>query len=180
MASLRCCGARDERPPDAGSRSVARRENGARLASGACSRRRCFCSFALAVLAVLATLAPEQAAAQTVTTFISNTGQSAPFTATSMRGIAFTTGTGTYTLSSVTIAVSTQTVGSNPTPLVQIYTNGTDSLPGTLVATMTNPATLVDNTDNVFTAPANTTLAAMHDLLAGHEQFRQHLLWHGV
>ena len=67
----------DERPPDAGSRSVARREKGARLASGACARRGCFCSFALAVLAVLATAAPEQAAAQTVTTFISNTGQSA-------------------------------------------------------------------------------------------------------
>ena len=32
-------------------------------------------AFALAVLAVLATVAPEPAAAQTVTTFISNTGQ---------------------------------------------------------------------------------------------------------
>ena len=98
---------RDERPPDAGSRSVARRENGARLASGACSRRRCFCSFALAVLAVLATLAPEQAAAQTVTTFISNTGQTANSASTNaVRATAFTTGTGTYTLSSVGISSS--------------------------------------------------------------------------
>ena len=150
----------DERPPDAGSRSVARREKGARLASGACSRRGCFCSFALAVLAVLATLAPEPAAAQTVTTFISNTGQTGGGVTNQTRATAFTTGTGTYTLSSVAIAVSTPTVGSNPTPLVRIYTNGTDSLPGTLLATMTNPATIVDDTVNIFTAPANTTLAA--------------------
>ena len=147
----------DERPPDAGSRSVARRENGARLASGACSRRGRFCSFALAVLAVLATLAPEQAAAQTVTTFLSNTGQSANTSTNTVRATAFTTGTGTYTLSSVAIYSPIQS--TSPTPVVQIYRDSSGN-PGTLVATMTNPATVADNTLNVFTAPANTTLAA--------------------
>ena len=63
-------------------------------------------AFALAVLAVLATLAPEQAAAQTVTTFLSNTGQSANTSTNTVRATAFTTGTGTYTLSSVAIIFS--------------------------------------------------------------------------
>ena len=111
---------------------------------------------ALAVLAVLATVAPEQAAAQTVTTFLSNTGQTVSLTSSQLRATAFTTGTGTYTLSSVAISVSNQ--NSTPTPVVQIYT-GTSTTPGTLVATMSNP-TLVSNAVNIFTAPANTTLAA--------------------
>ena len=62
-------------------------------------------AFALAVLAVLATVAPEPAAAQTVTTFISNTGQTSNNASTSVRATAFTTGTGTYTLSSVGIFI---------------------------------------------------------------------------
>ena len=60
-------------------------------------------AFALAVLAVLATVAPEPAAAQTVTTFISNTGQRFNTAAGKVQAVAFTTGTGTYTLSSVGI-----------------------------------------------------------------------------
>ena len=112
-------------------------------------------AFALAVLAVLATLAPEQAAAQTATTFISNTGQTKSASNGNPRATAFTTGTGTYTLSSVAIAVA----NSFGIPVVQIYRD-TGGNPGTLEATMTNPATLVTNALNVFTAPANTTLAA--------------------
>ena len=114
-------------------------------------------ALALAVLAVLATLAPEQAAAQTVTTFLSNTGQSANTSTNTVRATAFTTGTGTYTLSSVAIYSPIQS--TSPTPVVQIYRDSSGN-PGTLVATMTNPATVADNTLNVFTAPANTTLAA--------------------
>ena len=144
----------DERAPDAGSRSVARREKGTRLASGACSRRGCFCSFPLAALAVLAT-----AAAQTVTTFISNTGKTRGGVSNQIRATAFTTGTGTYTLSSVAIVVSTPTGGSNPIPVVQIY-GDTGGNPGTLVATLTNPATVVYDALNIYTAPPNTTLAA--------------------
>ena len=69
---------------------------------------------ALAVLAVLATVAPEQAAAQTVTTFISNTGQTFSDDPNQRRATAFTTGTGTYTLSSVAILLGTQS--GSPTP----------------------------------------------------------------
>ena len=91
------------------------------------------------------------------TTFISNTGQASTSASDTNRTTAFTTGAGTYTLSSVAIRLTTQT--SSPTPEVQIY-GDTGGKPGTLVATMTNLAPLADNTDNVFTAPANTTLSA--------------------
>ena len=118
-------------------------------------------AFALAVLAVLATVAPEQAAAQTETTFISNTGQTASSGSNLVRATAFTTGAGTYTLSSVAIHLVPQ--AGSPTPVVQIYGNtgtGGGSSPGTVVATMTNPGTIVADTVNIFTAPANTTLSA--------------------
>ena len=108
-------------------------------------------------LAVLATAAPEQAAAQAVTTFISNTGQTSAFNSTLIRATAFTTGTGTYTLSSVAIYLGTRP--GSPTPLVQIY-GDTGGNPGTLVATMTNPGTIVNSAINSFTAPANITLSA--------------------
>ena len=91
------------------------------------------------------------------TTFISNTGQASTIVSSSLRATAFTTGVGTYTLSSVAIAVDAQS--GTPIPVVQIY-GDTSGLPGTLVATMTNPATIADNAINIFTAPANTTLAA--------------------
>ena len=103
-------------------------------------------------------VAPEQAAAQTVTTFISNTGQTSNFSATSVRATAFTTGTGTYTLSSVGIYLTMQS--GTPTPVVRIY-GDTSGNPGTtLVATMTNPGTITDTAVNTYTAPANTRLSA--------------------
>ena len=115
-------------------------------------------AFALAVLAVLATVAPEPAAAQTVTTFISNTGQTTNFGSTSVQAVAFTTGTGTYTLSSVGIFIPTSlAVG---TPAVKIYGDSGGNPGTTLVATMTNPGTFADNAVHTFTAPANTTLSA--------------------
>ena len=112
---------------------------------------------ALAVLAVLATVAPEPAAAQTVTTFISNTGQTEIRASDLVRATAFTTGTGTYTLSSVGIFITIQSV--SPTPAVKIY-GDSGGFPGTLLATMTNPGTLQESAVNSFTAPANTTLSA--------------------
>ena len=115
-------------------------------------------AFALAVLAVLATVAPEPAAAQTVTTFISNTGQTTTESSQAVRATAFTTGTGTYTLSSVGIVVRTQS--SSPTPVVKIYGDSGGNPGTTLLATMTNPGTITEEAVNVFTAPANTTLSA--------------------
>ena len=115
-------------------------------------------AFALAVLAVLATVAPEPAAAQTVTTFISNTGQTGT-TASLVRATEFTTGTGTYTLSSVGIYLDGVPSGTT-TPVVQIYGDSGGNPGSTLLATMTNPGTFAANAVNIFTAPANTTLSA--------------------
>ena len=106
-------------------------------------------------LAVLATVAPEPAAAQT--TFISNTGQTSNHYSQEVRATAFTTGTVTYTLSSVGIFIPSSLVVG--TPAVKIY-GDTGGTPGTLLATMTNPGTFADNAVHTFTAPANTTLSA--------------------
>ena len=118
--------------------------------------RRLFAALLVVLGATVA--APEQAAAQTETTFISNTGQTSAGSSNWLRATAFTTGAGTYTLPSVALTVGSSHIGT-PTPVVQIYRNNSGT-PGTLVATMTNPGTLVNNAVNVFTAPANTTLAA--------------------
>ena len=97
-------------------------------------------AFALAVLAVLATVAPEPAAAQTVTTFISNTGQTSTTASSLVQATEFTTGTGTYTLtltlSSVGIFIPFSVLVG--TPAVKIY-GDTGGTPGTLLATMTSP-----------------------------------------
>ena len=113
-------------------------------------------AFALAVLAVLATVAPEPAAAQT--TFISNTGQRFNTGGGKVQAVAFTTGTGTYTLSSVGIVVDMQS--GSPTPAVKIYGDSGGNPGTTLLATMTNPGTFETAAVNSFTAPANTTLSA--------------------
>ena len=112
---------------------------------------------ALLVFAVLGTALP--AAAQAVTTFISNTGQPANTSVTTVLASAFTTATGAYThtLSSVAIYLGAQS--GTPTPRVQIY-GDTSGNPGTLVATMTNPGSITDSAVNTFTAPSNTTLSA--------------------
>ena len=111
---------------------------------------------ALAVLAALATVAPEPAAAQTVT-FISNTGQASFMFSTLVRATAFTTGTGTYTLSGVGILYGQQT--GPLTAVVEIY-GDTGGNPGALVATMTTPIATPTETVVIFSAPANTTLSA--------------------
>ena len=116
--------------------------------------RRLFAALLIVLGAAVA--APEQAAAQTETTFISTTGQAGLNASDANRAQAFTTGTGTYTLSSVALFLHVQNTG---TPLVQIYGNTGDT-PGTLVANMTNPATIAVSAIHVFTAPANTTLSA--------------------
>ena len=111
-------------------------------------------------LAVLATAPPEQAAAQTVTTFISNTGQTSTTTDSDIRATAFTTGAATYTLSSVGIYLGS-VPASTITPVVRIHENdATTSFigPGDVVATLTNPATFQAGAVNSFTAPTGTTL----------------------
>ena len=93
----------------------------------------------------------------TTTTFISNTGQTSNVVFTTTRATAFTTGTSTYTLSSVGIHLGAQS--DTPTPLVQIYGDTSDN-PGSVVATLSNPGSITDNAVNTYTDPANTTLSA--------------------
>ena len=131
---------------------------------------------ALALLAVLATVAPEQAAAQT--TFISTTGQTSGADDTGdRRAVAFTTGAGTYTLSSVGLFLRN---AATSTPQVVIYSGGTATTPGTTeVATMANPGSYTVDTVNTFTAPASTTLAANTRYWLTTKRFRQ-FHWQGI
>ncbi len=114
-------------------------------------------ALALAALAVQALAVPEQAEAQTDTTFISNSAQVGANGSELIRATAFTTGgnSGGYGLSSVDVYAPLQ--GGSPTPLVEIYEDNAGS-PGTLFATLGSPATIT-NGANTFTA-TNTTLNA--------------------
>ena len=97
------------------------------------------------------------AAAQAVTTFISNTEQPRGITFW-VRATAFTTGTSTYTLSSVGVDTMVQT--GSVTPVVAIYGDNGGN-PGTLLATMTTGVgTIIRSGVSTFTAPAGTTLSA--------------------
>ena len=112
----------------------------------------------LVALTVLATPPTDQAAAQTATTFISNTGQTSNSGSSTIRATAFGTGTGTHTLSSVGIYLNSSS--NTVTPDVKIY-GDTGGSPGTTpVATLTNPDTLRSSAVNFFTAPDSTTLSA--------------------
>ena len=114
-------------------------------------------ALAVAALAVLATVAPEQAAAQSIRTFISNTGQTSSSASNVVLGIGFTTGAGTYTVSSIEVVLRDQS--GSPTPEVRIYEDNSGN-PGTLVATMANPGAITEDAVNTYTAPPNTTLSA--------------------
>ncbi len=98
---------------------------------------------------------------QTVTTFVSNTGEMPDGTSSSRQAQSFRTGsnTGGYMLSKV--AVSYISGGLTSGILVKVKgDNGSDE-PGDLVADLDNPSSLVGNSINSFTAPASTeTLAA--------------------
>ena len=91
-----------------------------------------------------------------VTTLISNTGQTLDDSPDTSRATPFTTGAYTHTVSSVALYLSFQLPGPL-TPVVRIYEDDSGNPGSTVVATMTNP-TLRRNAVNVFTAPANTTL----------------------
>ena len=91
-----------------------------------------------------------------VTTLLSNTGQTLDNSPDTTRATPFTTGAYTHTVSSVALYLSFQLPGPL-TPVVRIYEDDSGNPGSTVVATMTNP-TLRRNAVNVFTAPANTTL----------------------
>ena len=91
------------------------------------------------------------------TTFISNSAQLTSTISFLIRATAFTTGSnsGGYGLSSVDVYVG---IRSPFNPLVEIYEDNAGA-PGTLHATLGDPATVTGNSANTFTA-TNTTLSA--------------------
>ena len=119
---------------------------------------------ALAVLAVLATVAPEPAAAQTATTFISNTGQTdtgsnTVASSSTPRAQQFTTGSnaGGYTLSAVVVNIR---AGSTDTPAFALHQSTTASgveVPGTKVVDLTGSITTAG--EQSFTPASTTTLS---------------------
>ena len=99
-----------------------------------------------------------ESARQTVTTFISNTGQ------TNDLRLNLGSGRSVHHGHRHLHAVQRRDIYPYsvrfPTPAVKIY-GDTGGSPGTTpLATMTNPDTFADNAVNTFTAPANTTLSA--------------------
>ena len=104
---------------------------------------------------------PLQAQAQTVTTFVSNTGETldSGVGITDFQAQNFVTGTNAagYTISDVQIWLRTP-LGSRSTS-VKIRENTANNKPGDLVATLTNPGTFTNGL-NTFTVPASTTLDA--------------------
>ena len=124
------------------------------------------------------------AAAQTVTTFVSNIGQAGSgtprttigdyelsgFTFKFSLGQKFTTGGAEngYTFSAVD--VSANSFGSDSSPRVSIYTAGPSGAPGSSVYVLSNPMTLTSGATNTFSAPANATLAKETDYFVVFEE----------
>ena len=117
---------------------------------------------AVALLALFGALAlPATAQAQSVTTFVSNTGETPGSSSTSIQAQTFTTGsnTGGYTLSEVDVRhiSSISTSGT----MVKVMSDNGSGRPGALVANLDNPSSFPDDSIIGFTAPASTeTLAA--------------------
>ena len=94
----------------------------------------------------------------TLTTFVSNTAETASLGTSTLQAQSFETGANAdgYTISEVQIQLGT--LPANPTTVVRIREDNSGE-PGDLVAELTSPATLTANSLNTFTAPADTTLA---------------------
>ena len=127
----------------------------------------------LAALAALAALPAPPLQAQTVTTLVSNTGQSVGSSTLHIghrdknHTQGFTTGSnaGGYNLTSVGVYVFEEDFDAGEAMTVLVYTRNADGSLGTLEHTLLSPATYVDNAVNTFTAPSGATLAASTDYL---------------
>ena len=93
------------------------------------------------------------------TTLVSNTHLSPLGNAGDYEAQSFETGAnaGGYTVSGIDMQLG---FASGYSTTVKIRENNADNEPGDLVATLTNPGTLTDNSLNTFTAPAGTRLDA--------------------
>ena len=100
------------------------------------------------------------AQAQTLTTFVSNSERAVdPGSVRDIQAQRFVTGANAdrYTIFEVRLRVA---IGSGADTRVRIREENNSTSPGDLVATLTNPGTLMNNSLNKFTAPAGTTLDA--------------------
>ena len=117
---------------------------------------------ALFVFAMLGTALP--AAAQTVITLISNSGQTSGFSVTgSIQSQPFTTGDhpGGYTVTSVEIKIEDLRANARDVKIVPNANNGEPDLSDVnTVISLSSPSSYSANSLNTFTAPANTTLTA--------------------
>ena len=116
---------------------------------------------AVALLALSGALAlPATAEAQTVTTLVSNTGQSDDVVGSQHAAQQFTTGSNPsgYNLTSVGVRLY-QSLPAVGMIRVRILEDNSGS-PGTSLVTLENPDSVSENAVNTFTAPANTTLDA--------------------
>ena len=114
---------------------------------------------AVALLALSGALAlPATAEAQTVTTLVSNTGQSDDIVGSQHAAQQFTTGSNPsgYNLTSVGVRLH-QSLPAVGMIRVRILEDNSGS-PGTSLVTLENPDSVSENAVNTFTAPANTTL----------------------
>ena len=120
-------------------------------------------SAAAAFLVVFAGLLAMSTAAQaqTLTTFVSNTGLTEdPNSTSGFNAQSFTTGTnvGGYTISEVSIRLK-DVAGRNTRVRIREDSGG-EPATGNPVATLTNPGTLTEESLNTFMAPTGTTLNA--------------------
>ena len=154
-----------------GRRARAPAHSGWRAAVGALLALALFCGASLS------------AAAQTVTTFVSNIGQAGSGTPSTVgeyevpgfsfdfsSGQKFTTGDAEngYTFSAVD--VSANSFGSDSSPRVSIYAAGPSGAPGSSLYVLSNPMTLTSGATNTFSAPANATLAKETDYFVVFEE----------
>ena len=141
-------------PPAPGQKRPARLQ--AALTRTAAPARHAAAAFLVAVAALLAL--PLQAQAQTLTTLVSNTGETLSSGFTDFQ-VAQRVRTGSnadgYTISEVDIRLKLESGGTS----VSIRKNASGE-PGDLVATLTNPSNLSPNRLNTFTAPVGTRLNA--------------------
>ncbi len=116
---------------------------------------------ALATLLAMAALLPSAApveAQDATSTLVSNTGQTALSTRTSVSshwiGTAFTTGShaGGYTLSEVDLQIGAWQ-GNSAFFTANIYSASSAGVPDSQLCTLTNPGSPADNAVNTFTAP---------------------------
>ena len=93
-----------------------------------------------------------------VTTLVSNTSETSNSSSNGTHAQSFRTGTNPtgYTITEVRLLLGEYVAGNNQTAAKISENNGGE--PGNVVATLTNPSSLLPETLNTFTAPAGTTL----------------------